>query len=155
MKSAPETGALPPIAVIETALSRYFGLDHLGLTVADRDLARLLRLGNLAHEIDVQESVLQRRALDHDVVGKLEDALERARRDALIEHLAAVLLVLHLLLALDGQGVLLGLERQLVLTEPGHSYRDAIRVIAGTLDIVGRVARSGLEAVEHGEQPVE
>src|SRR5262249_37441957 len=75
--------------------------------------------------------------------------------DALVEHLTAVLLVLHLLLALDGQGVLLGLERQLVLGEPGHGDRDAISVISGTLDIVGRVARSGLEAVEHGEQPVE
>src|SRR5882757_10736993 len=83
---------------------RRFGLDHLGLlTIPDPDLARLLRLGNLAHEIDVQESVLQRRALDLDVVGKLEDALERARRDALIEHLAAVLLVLQLLFALDRQ----------------------------------------------------
>ncbi len=39
----------------------------------------------------MQETVLQRRALDLDVVGKLEDALERARRDALIERLAVVL----------------------------------------------------------------
>src|SRR2546430_4721313 len=54
-------------------------------TLFRSDLARLLRLGNLAHEIDVQESVLQRRASHLDVVGKLEDALERARRDALIE----------------------------------------------------------------------
>ena len=42
----------------------------------------------------MQEAVLERGALDLDVVGELEDALESARRDALIEHLAAVLLVL-------------------------------------------------------------
>ena len=54
------------------------------------DLARLLRLGNLAHEVDVQETVLEGRALHLDVVGKLEAALERAGRDALVEHLAAV-----------------------------------------------------------------
>src|SRR5262249_51098048 len=69
------------------ALLRSFGLDHLGLTVADRDLARPLGLRNLAHEIDVQETVLEPGALDVDVVGKLEDALEGASRDALVEHL--------------------------------------------------------------------
>src|SRR5262249_28384408 len=78
---------------------RSLGFDHLGLTIADRDLARLLRLGDLAHEIDVQESVLEGGAFDLDVVGKLEDALERARRDALIEHLTVVLLVLRLVLS--------------------------------------------------------
>src|SRR5262249_55184218 len=41
------------------------------------------------------------------------------------------------------------------LAEARNSDRDAIGVIAGPLDVVGRVARSGVEAVEHGEQPVE
>src|SRR5262249_18510796 len=36
-----------------------------------------------------------------------------------------------------------------------HRHRDAIGVLAGALDIIGRIARSGLEAVEHGEEPVE
>src|SRR6266481_4363382 len=109
MKSAPETGALPRI---ELSL-RSLDFDHLGLAIADWDLAGLLRLGNLTHEIDVQESVLERRALDLDVVGKLEDALERAGRDALIEHLAAVLLVLRLFLAFDRQRVFLRFDRKL------------------------------------------
>src|SRR5204863_7059928 len=125
------------------------------LTVADRDLAGLLGLGNLSHEIDVQEPVFEGRALHLDVIGELEDTLERARRDALVEHLTAVLVVLDMLLALDGQGVLLGFDRELVLAEAGNRYRDAIGVFAGALDIVGRIAGSGLEAVEHGEQPVE
>src|SRR6266481_1017939 len=151
MKSAPETGALPRI---ELSL-RSLDFDHLGLAIADWDLAGLLRLGNLTHEIDVQESVLERRALDLDVVGKLEDALERAGRDALIEHLAAVLLVLRLFLAFDRQRVFLRFDRKLVLAEAGHRHRDTIGVLAGALDVVGRIARSGLEAVEHGEEPVE
>src|SRR5262249_51369382 len=131
-ESAPDSGALPPIAPATRAagrtvsLRRGFGLDHLRLTVADRDLARLLRLGNLAHELDVQEPVLEGRTLDLDVVGKLEDALERARRDAPIEDVAAVLLVLRLLLALDRQGVFLRLDRQLMLAKASHRHRDAV-----------------------------
>src|SRR5262249_49625191 len=134
---------------------RSLGFDHLGLAIADRDLAGLLRLGNLSHEIDVQESLLESRALDLDVVGELEDALESARRDGLAEHLAPVLLVLCLFLAFDRQRVFLCFDRKLVLAEAGHRHRDAIGVLAGALDIVGRIARSGLEAVEHGEEPVE
>src|SRR5207249_3803478 len=101
------------------------------------------------------ETVLESRALDLDVVGKLEDALERAGRDALIEHLAAVLLVPRLFLAFDRQRVFLRFDRKLVLAEARHRHRDTIGVLAGALDVVGRIARSGLEAVEHGEQPVE
>ena len=93
-------------------------------------------------------------ALDLDVVGKLEHALESASGDALVEHLADVLF-LHLLLALDGQRVFLRLDRQLVLAEAGDGYGDAIVVLAGALDVVGRVARSGLKAVQHRKQPVE
>src|SRR6516165_7213548 len=150
-ESAPETGALPRIKLNLRSLD----FDHLRLAIADWDLAGLLRLGNLTHEIDVQETVLKGRALDVDVVGKLEDALERAGRDALIEHLAAVLLVLRLFLAFDRQRVFLRLDRKLVLAEAGHRHRDTIGVLAGALDVVGRIARSGLEAVEHGEEPVE
>ena len=52
----------------------------LRVAVADRDRARLHRLGDLAHEIDVQEAVLEARALHLDMVGELEAALESARR---------------------------------------------------------------------------
>src|SRR5437763_15113432 len=97
-ESAPETGALPSI---EPKGLRSLGFDHLRLAVADRDLARLLRLGNLTHEIDVQESVLEARAPHLDVVGELEDALERARRDALLDQLVAALPVLRVFLVSD------------------------------------------------------
>src|SRR5690348_9726758 len=141
------------------ALGR-FRVDHLRLggyaTIADRDLTGLLRFGNLAHEIDVQETVLESGALDLNMVGELEGALESASRDALVEHLVLGLLILLLFLALDGQGVFLRLEREFFLAEAGHRDRDAIVVLAGTLDVVRRIARRGLKAVaEHVEQPVE
>ena len=83
----------------------------LAFAVADRDRARLHRLGNLADEIDVEEAVLKARALHLDMVGELEAALEGARGDAAIEHFVALGVVLGLLLALDGEGVFLGLDR--------------------------------------------
>ena len=82
------TGALHSFN--ENGASGRLGFENLGLglAVADGDLARLLRLGDLAHEVDVQEAVLEVRAGHLDVVGELEAALEGAGRDALIEHLA-------------------------------------------------------------------
>src|SRR5688572_13573927 len=131
------------------------GFDHLDLTRADWDLSRLLRLGNLAHEINVQESVLESGTLHLDVIGKLKHALECTCRDALIEHLAAGLLVLRRLVALDRQRIFLRFDREVTLAEAGDGDRDAVGVLAGAFDVVRRVARSGFEAVEHGEEPVE
>src|ERR1700737_2915491 len=146
----------PRIRVLFARLSLSgFGLDHLWRRAADGGLARLLRLGDLAHEINVQEAVLERRTLDLDVVGELEDALESTRRDALIKHLAGLLLVLGLFLALDRQRVFLRLDRKVLLAEAGDCNRDAVGVLARALDVVGRIARSAVEAIEHGEQPVE
>src|SRR5262245_46512716 len=92
------------------ALGR-FGFDDLGLcfTVADRDLARLLCLGDFAHEVDVQQSVLKARVLDLDMIGKLEDALKGARGDALVKYLA-VLLFLDLLVAFNRQRIFFRLD---------------------------------------------
>src|SRR2546423_14143486 len=113
--------------------SGRLGFEHLGLlAVADRNLAWLFRLGDLAHEVDVQEAVRELRAGNLDVVGKLEAALERAGRDALIEHLALVL-ALFLFLAADRERVFLRLDRQFVLGKARDRNRNAIRIIAGTL----------------------
>ena len=62
----------------------------LRLAAADGDRAGLHRLGNLADEIDVEEAVLEARALHLDVVGELEAALEGAGGDAAIEDLACL-----------------------------------------------------------------
>ena len=66
----------------------------------------------------MQEAVLQRRALHLDEIGKLEHALEGARRDALIQGLAGFLFGLGLLLAADGEGVFLQLDVELRLAKP-------------------------------------
>ncbi len=49
---------------------------------ADRDLARLHRLGDLAGKVDMQQAVLQAGALDLDMVGELEAALKEAALEA-------------------------------------------------------------------------
>ena len=54
---------------------------------ADGDPARLQRLRHDALQADMQQAVLQVGALDHDVVGEHEPALERAAGDAAIQHL--------------------------------------------------------------------
>ena len=55
----------------------------------------------------------KRRALDLHEIGKLEDALEGARRDAPIKGLAGFLFGLGLLVAADGEGVFLKLDIEL------------------------------------------
>ena len=94
----------------------------------------------------MQEPVLERRTLDLDVVGELEDALERARCDTLVEDLAGLLLVLRLLIALDREGVFLAFDRKIALAETGNRDRDAIGVLARALDVVGRIARGRLRS---------
>src|SRR5690606_28494171 len=77
--------------------------------------------------------------------------------DAAIEIFDAVL-ALFGLLALDRQHVAVGLDRNLVFREAGDRHGDAISVLAGALDIVGRIARRTVgrrELVKHAEQPVE
>ena len=54
--------------------------DHTG--AHDRYRPGLHRLGDLAREVDVQETVLQARAPDLHRVGKLEATLEVPRGDA-------------------------------------------------------------------------
>ena len=68
----------------------------------------------------MQESVLEVGALHQDMVRKLEDALEGARRDALIQDLAGIfrrfgLRTIGLPVALDGEGIFFQLDVELVL----------------------------------------
>src|ERR1700761_9643595 len=61
-------------------------VDHLRLRGgrADRNVAGLLGLRDLADEIDVEQAMLKRGVLHDHEVGKLEYALEGARRDATV-----------------------------------------------------------------------
>src|SRR5439155_10553049 len=96
---------IQPVIASGSDLTR---LDLQKLTRAcDRDRPRSHRLRNFAHKVDVQQPVLQARALDLHIAGELEATLEVSRRDALIEHVASLLLVVGLLLAADLQRMLL------------------------------------------------
>src|SRR5580704_9816101 len=125
----------------------------------DGDRPSLHRLRNLAHEVDVEEPVLQARAVDLDIVGELEATLEGSRGNALVEHLAGLFLGVGLLLAADRQLVLLRLDREISVGEAGDCDRDAIGVLTRPLDIIGRIARHRAfhtaELVEHGKHTVE
>src|SRR5271155_5535331 len=90
----PDTGALPNCIRFLPSGSELGRLDLQDSAGArDRDRPRLHRLWDLAHEVDVQEPVLQARTLDLHMVGELEAAFEVPRGDALIEHFATLLLV--------------------------------------------------------------
>src|SRR3990170_6726386 len=130
---------------------RLLGLVGLG---GDWDGARLHGLRQLAHEIDMQQTVLEHRALHHDMIGELEPVLEAPRSDAAMEE--GAVLLLGPLLAANGKGVLLHLDGEVVVTETGDGHADAILILADPLDIVRRVARSlALERGERVEQRAE
>src|SRR5215475_12364664 len=146
---APQKFRGAAVFLFASASGRGFGFNlGLGFAVANRDLTRLFCLGDFAHEIYVQQSVLEVGVLDLDVVGKLEDALKSARGDALIEHFA-VLFFLDLLGALDRQRIFFRLNRKLVFAEAGNRDGYSVLILTRALDIVGRVARSRLETVKH------
>ncbi|CAH1663905.1 hypothetical protein CHELA20_52492 [Hyphomicrobiales bacterium] len=147
----------PPKLRGDFRLLDHLGLDGFGRLRGDRDEARLLGFRNLAYEIDVKESVLKDRALDEDMVGELEAALEGASGNALIEDIWLLFTVRNLLLATDGEGVLLHLDAEVFIREARDSDRDAIVVLAGPLDVIGRIGRRAVDArrlVEQREKPV-
>ena len=78
-----------PAAVVLTSmdagrclwLGRLLGLDRLGPAGGDLDLPRLHRLGNLAHEVHMQQAVDQFGAADLDEVGKVRaESISRLTR---------------------------------------------------------------------------
>src|SRR6266566_3777415 len=123
---APRKPRRSQIQPVRASGSDFGRLDLQELAGArDRDRPRLHRLRNLAHEVNVQEPVLQTRAFDLDMVGELEATLEGPRGDPLVEHLAGLLLVVGLLFAANRQPVLLRLDRQIGIGEAGNCDRDA------------------------------
>src|SRR5579885_138777 len=129
-----------------------FRVDDLRALLADRDLARLLALRNFADEVDMQETVFEIRAADLDMVGELEFALESTRRDALIEHFAFLPFLFGFLLTADGELVFLHLDVEFLIGEARTGDRDAIRILAGALDIVGRITGYAAVMPERIEQ---
>ena len=79
-----------------------------------------------------------------DVVGEVEAALERAGGDAAVEIDAAF--VLAGFLRGDDQRVFADFDGEVFVGEAGDGDRDALRVIGGLLDVVGRVGRCAVGA---------
>ena len=96
-------------------------------------------IGNLAQQLDVQHAVHVARALDADVVGQGELALERAGRDAAVQ--VGVLPVILGLAGRHDHGAVLHLDVQVVGREAGDGDRDAIGVLARLFDVVGGIGR--------------
>jgi hypothetical protein len=112
------------------------------------------RLGLRALEIEVQQPVVEPGALHLHPFRQHEGALELPRGDAAMQEDAPLGIVL--LAAADHQLVVLLRDLQVVHGEAGDGQRDAQAVIAGLLDIVGRVAIGALaHAVEHLLEVVE
>src|SRR3954452_1407934 len=87
LRSADRSGSLGLVALLVRGDLRL----RLRLASLHPDLPRLQRLGHHALQAELQQAVLQRRTLDHDMVGQNEAALEGAAGDAAIEEAAAFL----------------------------------------------------------------
>src|SRR5690606_36689164 len=114
-------------------------------------------LGNVADEIHMKETILEHGASNLHVVGQLEAPLEAARGNAAIEKLACILALLALF-APDRQYVTMCFNRDVFLGEARNRHRNAIGILAGALDIIGRIRLAAIELTErvkHGEKPVE
>src|SRR6185312_1366297 len=128
-------------------------LDLVGLG-RDGNGAGLHRLGQFAHQVDVQQAVLEYGALHQDMIGELESPLEAPRSDTAMQE--SGVLLLGLLLAANGESVLLHVDGEVAAAKAGHGHGDAIVVLADALDIVGRVARGlALEAAQSIQQRAE
>src|SRR5450759_733688 len=121
----------------------------------DLDPARLHCLRHLADQIDLQQPVLERGALHLDVVGEVKLTPKRTRGNPLIEVLVITLLGLA---AFHRKHVLLRGDGDLFGHEAGKRQRDAIVLLTGSLDVVGRVvvlAPQPERIVDEVEQAIE
>src|SRR5580704_12866879 len=106
----------------------------------------------------MQEAMFKRCAFYLDIIGELEPTLEGTSCDALMQDFALFLLGLFLFLAADQERGLLRLDRELGLGESGNGHANAIGVVAGSFDIVGRVTRGGVQTrdlIEQRKQAIE
>src|SRR6266480_3703392 len=95
-------------------------VDRLRLVAAspNSDPTRLLLLGDLAHEFDGQQAVLQPRPADFDVIGEVEAPLEGDGGNPPIE----ILVILRVrFLTGHNQHVRLGYQRDLIGLQPASA----------------------------------
>lgn len=100
------------------------------------DPARLHGLRHLAHQVDLQDAILEPCIFDVDMIGQIELAAERPSRDAMVK----VLVVAGRALAgFDGQHVLLGRDGDVLRAEARQRQGDLVEILAGPLNVVGGV----------------
>jgi hypothetical protein len=103
------------------------------------DPARPQNLRYLAHELDREQAIHEAGSRDLHMIRELKALLERAGANAAVQELSfRTGRLVPTMLTLDEQEVPLGGDRELILPEPGDSEGDAVSVLAGTLDVVGR-----------------
>src|SRR5579862_93468 len=152
-RSAPD----PAIAGRQTSGGFRLAFDHLHLAAIDGNAARLLLFRDYPLQVDMEQSVLELRALDLDVLGQLEAALERTAGDTLIKE-SRLALVMLAALALHHQHAFAHLDIQFLFAEARDRQRDAVMGLVGALDVVGRIGLRSLilrDRIQKVEQPVE
>ena len=115
---------------------RRLGLDLLdvaGGPAADRNAPRLHRLRHFPDQFDLQQAVVEGRALHLHIVGEVELALERTCRNAAIDVFALGLVVLA---AFDGDDVLLGRDRNLPERKARDRQRNLVAVFREPFDVM-------------------
>src|SRR5690242_12019612 len=85
----------PPKSDMQVRLSGAPLFDLRSRSNADGNAPRLHRLGNFPHQLDLQQTILECRAFDLDIVREIENPLELAGRNSLVQ----VILVGRLCLA--------------------------------------------------------
>src|SRR5690606_10346586 len=95
--------------------------------------------------VHMEEAVLKVGTFHLDMIGKLEAALEAASRNTAMEigHIFRLIAA-----ASDGQHVLLYLDLEVGLAKACHGDRDAIGILAGPLNVIGRIGGAGV--ARHG-----
>jgi hypothetical protein len=124
------------------------------LAAGDLDRPRLHRLGDLADQLDMEEAVIEAGADHLDRLGELEAALEGAARNAAVEVLAGIAFQA---LAGDEERVLLDPDVDVVGAEARDRHRQAVGIVAGLLDVVGRIRGNGVgpRRIDDAHQPIE
>src|ERR1700756_3492094 len=115
-----------------TASGRLLVVDLLG--AADRNATGLHGLGKLADELYSQQTAVKRRRFHLYIIGKVELTLERFGRNAVIE---VIMFLLVVLVSLNRQHIRLGRDGDLVRSESSERQRDLVTIFAKTFDVVG------------------
>ena len=113
---------------------------HVGLRRAvNGDPPRLHGFGDFPYQFDLQQTVVEGRVLDLDVVGQVELAFEVPGRDTPVKEFALGFLGLA---AFDADDVLLCGDRDFIRRETRDRQRDLVTVFSEPFDVIGRIASS-------------